>query len=98
MALRPLNVHILAQRIEEETVSKGGIIIPDAAKEKPARARVVAVGSGKLNKNGTRQPIDIKKDELVLFGKYAGTEVKLGLVDYIILREDDILAVIEDDK
>lgn len=95
MALKPLNVHILAQRIEEESKSQGGIIIPDSAKEKPARARVIAVGSGRLNNKGQRIAIPLKAGDVILFGKYAGTETKFGAQDYVILREDDVLAVVE---
>lgn len=94
--LKPLNDHLLVQRREEESVSKGGIIIPDSAKEKPAEAVVVAVGPGKRAKNGTRIEIEIKVGETILFGKYMGKEVKLNGEDYVILREDEVLAVIED--
>ena len=93
---KPLNDHVLVKRLEQESVSKGGIIIPDTAKEKPAKGRVIAVGSGKLDKAGKRMPIEIKADEIVLFGKYSGSEVKLNNEDYIILREDDILAVVSE--
>ena len=93
---KPLNDHILVQRMEQETVSKGGIIIPDTAKEKPTKARVIAVGSGKLSKEGKRFEIGVKPGEVVLFGKYSGSEVKLNGDDYMILREDDILAVVEE--
>jgi chaperonin GroES len=84
------------KRLEQESVSKGGIIIPDTAKEKPAKGRVIAVGAGKLDKSGKRMPIEVKADEIVLFGKYSGSEVKLNNEDYIILREDDILAVVSE--
>ena len=93
--LKPLNDHIVVQRVEAETVSKGGIIIPDTAKEKPAKGKVLAVGTGKLSKDGKRQAIEIKTGDVVLFGKYSGSEVKLNGVDYVILREDDVLAIIE---
>ena len=93
--LKPLNDHIVVQRVEEEAVSKGGIIIPDTAKEKPAKGKVLAVGTGKLSKDGKRQAIEIKTGDVVLFGKYSGSEVKLNGVDYVILREDDVLAIIE---
>ena len=93
--LKPLNDHIVVQRVEEETVSKGGIIIPDTAKEKPAKGKVLAVGTGKLSKDGKRQAIEIKTGDVVLFGKYSGSEVKLNGVDYVFLREDDVLAIIE---
>ena len=92
---KPLNDHIVVQRVEEETVSKGGIIIPDTAKEKLAKGKVLAVGTGKLSKDGKRQAIEIKTGDVVLFGKYSGSEVKLNGVDYVILREDDVLAIIE---
>ena len=93
---KPLNDHVLVKRLEQESVSKGGIIIPDTAKEKPAKGRVIAVGSGKLDKSGKRMPVEVKVDEIVLFGKYSGSEVKLNNEDYIILREDDILAVVSE--
>lgn len=93
---KPLNDHVLVKRLEQESVSKGGIIIPDTAKEKPAKGRVIAVGAGKLDKSGKRMAMDVKVDEIVLFGKYSGSEVKLNNEDYIILREDDILAVVSD--
>lgn len=93
---KPLNDHVLVQRLEQETVSKGGIIIPDTAKEKPTKARIIAVGSGKLDKDGKRLAMGVKVGEVVLFGKYSGSEVKLNGQDYMILREDDILAVIEE--
>ncbi len=94
--LKPLNEHILVQRLEQESISKGGIIIPDTAKEKPAKGAVVAVGPGKRAKDGSRLAIDLKPGEVVLFGKYSGTEVKLNGTEYMILREDDILAVVEE--
>ncbi len=95
MGLKPLNDRILAQRVEREERSKGGIIIPDTAKEKPAEALVVAVGPGKRGKDGQRVEVAVKAGERVLFSKYSGTEVKLGSEEYLILREDEILAVIE---
>lgn len=96
MSLKPLNDHILAQRIEQESVSRGGIIIPDAAKEKPAKAIVIAVGAGKRDKDGKHIASEVKAGDLILFGKYAGSEVKLDGKDYVILREDDILAIVEE--
>ena len=93
--LKPLNDNILVQRREQESVSKGGIIIPDSAKEKPAEAIIEAVGPGNRANDGTRIAPDVKPGELVLFGKFMGTEVKLNGEDYVILREQDILAVIE---
>lgn len=95
MKLRPLQDRILVQRIEEETKTKGGIIIPDTAKEKPAEGKVVAVGNGKLGEDGKRVPLELKAGDQVLFGKYAGTEVKIEGEEYLIMREDDILGVVE---
>jgi len=94
MKLRPLQDRILVQRVEEETTTKGGIIIPDTAKEKPAEGKVVAVGNGKLGDDGKRIPLEIKAGDRVLFGKYAGTEVKIEGEEYLIMREDDVLGVI----
>ncbi len=95
MSLRPLHDRILVERLEEESVSKGGIIIPDSAKEKPQRGKVVAAGKGKVSEDGTVRPLDVKAGDVVLFGKYAGTEVKIENEDRLIMREDDVLAVIE---
>ena len=95
MKLRPLQDRILVQRVEEEISTKGGIIIPDTAKEKPAEGKVVAVGNGKLDDAGKRVPLELKKGDRVLFGKYSGTEVKVEGEEYLIMREDDVLAVIE---
>ena len=94
--LKPLNDHIVVQRLEQETVSRGGIIIPDTAKEKPTKGVVKAVGSGKRAKDGTRIVPDVKAGQTVLFGKYSGSEVKLNGDEYVVLREDDILAIIEE--
>lgn len=94
--MKPLNDNVLVERIERENVSKGGIIIPDTAKEKPAQGIVAAVGPGRRDKDGKRIEIDAKCGEKVLFGKYSGTEVKLDGKEYVILRGDDILAVLED--
>lgn len=94
MAVRPLGDRVLVKRIEEETV-KGGIIIPDTAKEKPMKGQIKAVGNGKLNDKGERIALEVKEGEKVLFGKYAGTEVKIDSEEYLIMREDDILAIIE---
>lgn len=94
MNVRPLSDRILVQRLEEEEVSKGGIIIPDTAKEKPQQGKVVAVGNGKMMDNGTRIEPAVKVGETVLFGKYSGTEIKLDGQDYLIMREDDILGII----
>jgi chaperonin GroES len=95
MKLRPLQDRILVQRVEEETTTKGGIIIPDTAKEKPAEGKVVAVGPGKVGDDGKKIPLEIKKGDRILFGKYAGTEVKIEGEEYLIMREDDVLGVIE---
>jgi chaperonin GroES len=95
MKLRPLQDRILVQRVEEETTTKGGIIIPDTAKEKPAEGKVVAVGSGKLGEDGKRVPLEIKAGDRILFGKYSGTEVKIEGEEYLIMREDDVLGVID---
>jgi len=95
MKLRPLQDRILVQRVEEETTTKGGIIIPDTAKEKPAEGKISAVGNGKVGDDGKRVPLEVKKGDRVLFGKYAGTEVKVEGNEYLIMREDDILGVIE---
>jgi len=95
MKLRPLQDRILVQRVEEETTTKGGIIIPDTAKEKPAEGKISAVGNGKVGDDGKRVPLEVKKGDRVLFGKYAGTEVKVEGSEYLIMREDDILGVIE---
>ena len=94
MKVRPLYDRVLVKRIEEKEVVKGGIIIPDTAKEKPQEGTVVAVGSGKLDEAGKRIPLEVKAGEKVLFGKYAGTEIKIDDVDHIILREDEILGII----
>jgi len=95
MKLRPLQDRILVQRVEEETKTKGGIIIPDTAKEKPAEGKVVAVGNGKLGDDGKRVALEIKVGDRILFGKYSGTEVKIEGEEYLIMREDDVLGVIE---
>ncbi len=95
MKIRPLQDRIIVKRQEEEEKSKGGIIIPDSAREKPIEGKVMAVGSGKILENGKKQPLDVKVGDRVLFGKYAGTEVKIEGEEHLILREDDILGVIE---
>jgi len=95
MKLRPLQDRILVQRVEEETTTKGGIIIPDTAKEKPAEGKVVAVGNGKMSDDGKRVALEIKEGDRILFGKYAGTEVKIEGEEYLIMREDDVLGVID---
>jgi chaperonin GroES len=95
MAIRPLHDRVLVKRVKEEEKTKGGIIIPDTAKEKPIEAKVVAVGTGRILDNGEIRPLAVKKGDLVLFGKYGGTEVKIDGQDHLILREDDILGIIE---
>lgn len=94
MKIRPLADRIVVLRTTEAETSKGGIIIPDNAKEKPLEGTIVAVGNGKTLKNGKVQPLDVKEGDRVLFGKYVGTEVKLDGVEHVLLREDDILAVV----
>lgn len=93
--IRPLNDRIIVRRTEDQEQMRGGLYIPDTAKEKPQEGEVIAVGNGKLLDNGTRISIDIKTGDRVLFGKYAGTEVKLDGEEYLILREDDVLGVVE---
>jgi chaperonin GroES len=95
MKLRPLQDRILVQRVEEETTTKGGIIIPDTAKEKPAEGKVVAAGNGKVGEDGKRVPLEVKKGDRILFGKYSGTEVKVSGEEYLIMREDDVLGIID---
>jgi chaperonin GroES len=95
MKVRPLNDRILVKRLVEEEMTKGGIIIPDSAKEKPAEGEVMAVGKGKINDKGDRIKMDVKVGDRVLFSKYGGTDVKIDGVDHLIMREDDILAVVE---
>lgn len=95
MKVRPLNDRILVKRLEEEEMTKGGIIIPDSAKEKPAEGEIIAVGKGKINDNGDRIKMDVKPGDRVLFSKYGGTDVKIDGVDHLIMREDDVLAIVE---
>jgi chaperonin GroES len=95
MEIRPLSDRILVLRIEEEGKTSGGIIIPDTAKEKPQEGKVVAVGPGKLDDDGKRIPLEVRKEDRVLFGKYAGTEIKIDGVEHLIMREDDILGIIK---
>ena len=95
MNVKPLQDRVLVKRIEEKEVVKGGIIIPDTAKEKPMEGEVVAVGSGKVLDDGKKSRMDVKKGDRVLFGKYSGTDIKIADVEYVIMREEDILAVIE---
>lgn len=95
MKIRPLNDRVLVKRLEEEEMTKGGIIIPDSAKEKPAEGEIVAVGNGKMDDKGKRIAIELKVGDKVLFSKYGGTDVKIDGDDYMIMREDDILGVVE---
>ena len=98
MALRPLHDRILVQRTEEEEQKVGGIIIPDSAKEKPQQGKVIAAGNGKADKDGKRIALDVKEGDTILFGKYSGQEVRVDGNDYLIMREDEVLAVIEAGK
>lgn len=93
--IRPLHDRVIVRRLEEETTSAGGIVIPDTAKEKPVQGEVVAVGKGKITENGEIRPLDVKPGDKVLFGKYSGTEVKLGNEELLVMREEDIMGVIE---
>ena len=95
MKIRPLQDRIIVKRVAEEETTKGGIIIPDSAKEKPQEGKVIAVGKGKANEDGKIQPLDVKKGDKVLFSKYAGTEVNIGGEEHLIIREDDVLGVVE---
>lgn len=95
MKIRPLQDRVIVKRVAEEDKSKGGIIIPDTAKEKPQEGKVVAVGKGKVEEDGKVRPLDVKAGDRVLFGKYSGTEIKLDGEEHLILREDDILGVLE---
>ena len=95
MKIRPLQDRVIVKRVQEEEKTKGGIIIPDSAKEKPSEGEVVAVGAGKANDKGVVRPIDLKKGDRILFGKYSGNEVKIDGVEHLLLREDEVLGVIE---
>ena len=95
MKIRPLQDRILVKRIEEEETTKGGIIIPDTAKEKPQEGKVIAVGTGKVDEDGKVRPLDVHKGDRVLFAKYSGTEVQALGDEHLIIREDDVLAVLE---
>jgi chaperonin GroES len=95
MKIRPLQDRVIVQRIEEEEKTKGGIIIPDTAKEKPQEGKVIAVGPGKILENGTKTTLDVKVGDKILFGKYSGTEIKIEGEEFLMMREDDILGVIE---
>ncbi len=95
MKIRPLQDRIIVKRIDEEETTKGGIIIPDTAKEKPQEGKVLAVGKGKINDDGKLQPLDVKKGDRVLFSKYAGTEINIEGEEHLIIREDDVLGICE---
>ncbi len=95
MKIRPLHDRVLVKRLEAETKSAGGIVIPDTATEKPVRGEVIAVGKGKLLESGEVRPLDIKNGDKILFGKYSGTEVKIDGEEYLVMREDDVMAVID---
>ena len=95
MAIRPLHDRVLVRRLEDETTTPGGIVIPDSAKEKPAQGEIVAAGNGKILDNGDVRALDVKVGDKVLFGKYAGTEVKVEGEELLVMREDDIVAVVE---
>ena len=95
MKIRPLHDRVVVRRLENEAVSAGGIVIPDAAKEKPIQGEVIAVGNGKILENGETRALDVKVGDTVLFGKYSGTEVKLGDEEVLVMREEDIMGVVE---
>ncbi len=95
MKIRPLQDRIIVKRIDEEETTKGGIIIPDTAKEKPMEGKVIAVGKGKINDDGKVQPLDVKKGDRVLFSKYSGTEINIEGDEHLIIREDDVLGICE---
>ena len=95
MKIRPLQDRVIVKRIEEEAKSKGGIIIPDTAKEKPQEGKVIAVGKGKANEDGKITPLDVRVNDLILFGKYSGTEINIDGEEHLIMREEDILGIIE---
>ncbi len=95
MKIRPLQDRIIVRRVDEEETTKGGIIIPDSAKEKPQEGKVIAVGKGKVSEDGKLQKLDVKKGDKVLFSKYAGTEINIEGIEHLIIREDDVLGVVE---
>ena len=95
MKVKPLNDRVLVLRIEETEKTVGGIIIPDTAKEKPQEGKVIAVGAGRVNEEGKRVPLNVKEGDRILFGKYSGTEIQIEGVEHLIMREDDILAIVE---
>jgi len=94
MKIRPLHDRVIVKRVDEEGKTKGGIIIPDTAKEKPIEGKVVAVGQGKILESGKKQPLEVKKGDKVLFGKYGGTDIQIEGVDHLIMKEDDIIAIV----
>ena len=96
MKIKPLQDRLVIKRIEEEEKTKGGIIIPDSAKEKPQEGRVVAIGDGKTLESGKKAPLTVKPGDKILFGKYSGTEIKIDGEEHLIMREDDVLAIVED--
>jgi chaperonin GroES len=96
MKVKPLNDRVLVKRLEEMQVTKGGIYIPDTAKEKPVEGRVIAAGPGKVNDQGNRLPLNVKEGDRILFGRYAGSEIKIEGEEYLMMREEDILAIVED--
>jgi len=95
MQIRPLHDRVIVKRLEEERKSPGGIVIPDSATEKPVRGKVLSVGKGKIQDNGQVRPLDVKVDDMVLFGKYSGTEVKIDGEELLVMREEDIMGIIE---
>jgi len=95
MSIKPVNDRVLVVRVEEEQKTAGGIIIPDTAKEKPQEGKVVAVGPGKLDKDGKRTPLEVKKGDRILFSKYAGTDIKIDGVEHVFMKEDDILGILD---
>jgi chaperonin GroES len=95
MKVKPLNDRVLVKRMEEVNITKGGIVIPDTAKEKPIEGKIIAVGPGKMSEQGQRMALQVKAGDRVLFGKYAGTEIKVESEDYLMMREEDLLAIIE---
>ena len=98
MKVRPLHDRIMVERLEEQEVKRGSIIIPDTAKEKPQEGKVIAVGTGKVGDDGKKIPLDVKAGNKILFGKYSGSEVKIDDKEYLIMREDDVLAIVADPK
>jgi chaperonin GroES len=95
MKVRPLHDRVIVKRVKEEEKTKGGIIIPDTAKEKPVEGKVIAVGDGKLSDDGKKIPLEVKAGDKILFGKYAGTEIQIDGEEHLIMREDDIIAIVE---